>query len=90
VSFAHAAATNAFAPALAVMRAEAAAPQGAPEHPQPGQDAHQQQEQQQQGGGGGGGGGGDIDEIYEKVIEKLRRELLADRERMGDLLGDLP
>jgi hypothetical protein len=38
----------------------------------------------------GGGGGGDIDEIYDQVIERLRRELLADRERMGDLLGDLP
>ena len=40
--------------------------------------------------GGGGGGGGDIDEIYDQVIERLRRELLADRERMGDVLGDLP
>ncbi len=40
--------------------------------------------------GGGGGGGGDIEEIYTQVIERLRRDLLADRERMGDLLGDLP
>jgi hypothetical protein len=40
--------------------------------------------------GGGGGGGGDIDEIYDQVIERLRRDLLADRERMGDVLGDLP
>ena len=39
---------------------------------------------------GGGGGGGDIEEIYTQVIERLRRDLLADRERMGDLLGDLP
>jgi hypothetical protein len=44
----------------------------------------------QGGGGGGGGGGGDIEEIYDQVIERLRRDLLADRERMGDVLGDLP
>jgi hypothetical protein len=37
-----------------------------------------------------GGGGGGIEEIYDQVIERLRRELLADRERMGDVLGDLP
>ena len=55
------------------------APQGAPAPaPPPAQ------------GGGGGGGGGDIEEIYTQVIERLRRDLLADRERMGDLLGDLP
>jgi hypothetical protein len=35
-------------------------------------------------------GGGDIEEIYDQVIERLRRDLLADRERMGDVLGDLP
>jgi hypothetical protein len=40
--------------------------------------------------GGGGGGGTDIDEIYDQVMQRLRRDLLADRERMGDLLGDLP
>jgi hypothetical protein len=39
---------------------------------------------------GGGGGGGDIEEIYDQVMQRLRRDLLADRERMGDLLGDLP
>ena len=32
----------------------------------------------------------DIEEIYDQVIERLRRDLLADRERMGDVLGDLP
>jgi hypothetical protein len=37
-----------------------------------------------------GPGGGGIDEIYDQVLERLRRDLLADRERMGDLLGDLP
>ena len=31
----------------------------------------------------------DMDEIYEQVVERLRRDLLAERERMGDLLGDL-
>jgi hypothetical protein len=31
-----------------------------------------------------------IDEIYEQVVGRLRRDLLAERERMGDLLGDLP
>jgi hypothetical protein len=45
---------------------------------------------QQPAAGGGGGGGGDIDEIYDQVMQRLRRDLLADRERMGDLLGDLP
>jgi hypothetical protein len=32
----------------------------------------------------------DVDEIYEQVVERLRRDLLFERERMGDLLGDLP
>lgn len=41
-------------------------------------------------GAPGQGGGGSIDEIYDQVVERLRRDLLADRERMGDLLGDLP
>jgi len=31
-----------------------------------------------------------VDEIYEQVVERLRRDLLAERERMGDLLGELP
>ena len=35
------------------------------------------------------GGGGAADELYEQVVERLRRELLVERERMGDLLGDL-
>jgi hypothetical protein len=30
-----------------------------------------------------------IDEIYETVLERLRRDLLAERERMGDLLGNI-
>ena len=37
-----------------------------------------------------GGAGGDIEEIYDQVMQRLRRDLLADRERMGDMLGDLP
>jgi hypothetical protein len=37
----------------------------------------------------GGGGGDDIDEIDEKVVERLRGDLLAEREKMGDLLGDV-
>jgi hypothetical protein len=35
-------------------------------------------------------GGASIDDIYEQVIERLRRDLMAERERMGDLLGNLP
>jgi hypothetical protein len=31
-----------------------------------------------------------VDELYEHVVERLRRDLLVERERMGDLLGDLP
>lgn len=30
-----------------------------------------------------------IDDIYEGVVERLRREILIERERMGDLVGDL-
>jgi hypothetical protein len=30
-----------------------------------------------------------MDDIYDHVVERLRRDLLAERERMGDLLGDL-
>jgi hypothetical protein len=37
-----------------------------------------------------GGAGSDIEEIYDQVMQRLRRDLLADRERMGDMLGDLP
>jgi hypothetical protein len=29
-----------------------------------------------------------IDDLYEGILERLRRDLLAERERMGDLLGD--
>jgi hypothetical protein len=32
----------------------------------------------------------EADDLYEHVIERLRRDLLTERERMGDLLGDLP
>jgi hypothetical protein len=32
----------------------------------------------------------DVDELYEHLVERLRRDLLHERERMGDLLGDLP
>jgi hypothetical protein len=39
--------------------------------------------------GAGGGGGGNIDEIYEQVVDRLRRDLLVEREKMGDMLGDL-
>jgi hypothetical protein len=28
------------------------------------------------------------DDVYENVVERLRRDLLAERERMGNLLGD--
>jgi hypothetical protein len=35
-------------------------------------------------------GGVDVDELYEQLAARLRRELLHDRERVGDLLGDLP
>jgi preprotein translocase subunit SecD len=31
-----------------------------------------------------------IDEIYEGVVERLRHDLLIERERMGDLIGGLP
>jgi hypothetical protein len=32
----------------------------------------------------------EADDMYEHIIERLRRDLLTERERMGDLLGDLP
>jgi hypothetical protein len=28
--------------------------------------------------------------MYEAVVDRLRRDLLAERERMGDLLGEWP
>jgi hypothetical protein len=31
----------------------------------------------------------DYDEIYAQVVERLRRELLREREQIGDLLGDV-
>jgi hypothetical protein len=36
------------------------------------------------------GGAADDEAVYEQLVERLRRELLVERERMGDLLGDLP
>ncbi len=36
-----------------------------------------------------GGPGTDMEEIYEGVVDRLRRDILAERERMGDLIGDL-
>jgi hypothetical protein len=32
----------------------------------------------------------DLDAVYEHVADRLRRDLLLDRERIGDLVGDLP
>ena len=83
----------AFAPAVSLMRAADDAPAGgaqpaAADGARPAPAASPAPAPAQ--GGGGGGGGGDIEEIYTQVIDRLRRELLADRERMGDLLGDLP
>jgi hypothetical protein len=83
-------AAGAAAPGAAPAPTPAAQPALGQAPPAADQAAPPAQGQQSQQGGGGGGGGGDIDEIYDQVIEKLRRELLADRERMGDLLGDLP
>jgi hypothetical protein len=37
----------------------------------------------------GGASAPNVDEIYEGVIERLRRDLIVERERMGDLLGNL-
>jgi hypothetical protein len=36
------------------------------------------------------GAGPDLDEITEHVIEELKRQALFERERRGDLFGDLP
>ena len=36
---------------------------------------------------GGGGAGGDS---YEEFVDRLRRDLLREREQLGDLLGDQP
>jgi hypothetical protein len=67
------------APALA--RAELAAPVEAPplSFPQPAAAAAPD-----------AAPGIDLDELYEHVADRLRRELLLDRERVGDLVGDLP
>ncbi|MGO9904022.1 MAG: hypothetical protein ACLP0J_31135 [Solirubrobacteraceae bacterium] len=32
-------------------------------------------------------GPGDLDELYEGLVERLRRDLLLERERMGNLYG---
>ena len=40
-------------------------------------------------GAGASGTTPTVDDIYEGVIERLRRDLIAERERMGDLLGNL-
>jgi hypothetical protein len=37
---------------------------------------------------GGGGGEHDAEEIYEQVVERLRRQLLLEREQLGDLTGE--
>ena len=60
------------------MPAEAAAPPGQASAPPPPVPAQASQ------------AAPDLDEVYEHVVLRLRRELLADRERMGDLVGDLP
>jgi hypothetical protein len=39
--------------------------------------------------GAAGGAAPNMDDLYEGILERLRRDLLAERERMGDLLGDL-
>jgi len=36
-----------------------------------------------------GAGGPELDDIYDHVLRRLRRDLLREREQMGDLLGDL-
>jgi hypothetical protein len=33
--------------------------------------------------------GVDYDEVYAQVIERLRRDLLREREQIGDLLGEV-
>jgi hypothetical protein len=37
-----------------------------------------------------GSGGGASGDSYEQFLERLRRDLLRERELYGDLLGDLP
>jgi hypothetical protein len=39
--------------------------------------------------GSGGEAAPDIEEIYDKVVSRLRRELRGERERVGDVLGNL-
>jgi hypothetical protein len=36
------------------------------------------------------GGGGASGDSYDQFLERLRRDLLREREQYGDLLGDLP
>jgi hypothetical protein len=31
-----------------------------------------------------------FDDVYDRVVERLRHDLLAERERMGELVNDLP
>jgi hypothetical protein len=38
---------------------------------------------------GGEAAARDPDELYEQMIERLRRDLLDERERMGDLVGGI-
>jgi hypothetical protein len=38
--------------------------------------------------GGSGSGGGD--DGYEEFLDRLRRDLLREREQIGDLLGETP
>jgi hypothetical protein len=40
------------------------------------------------GAGSGSGGGGD--DGYEQFLDRLRRDLLREREQIGDLLGETP
>jgi hypothetical protein len=39
--------------------------------------------------GGGLPAAPDLDALYDGIVERLKRDLLAERERMGDLLGNL-
>lgn len=40
-----------------------------------------------EGGEPAGADAAQLDQLYEQLIERLRRDLLTERERMGDLLG---
>jgi hypothetical protein len=39
--------------------------------------------------GGGAAAAPNLDDLYEGIVDRLKRDLLAERERMGDLLGNL-